>query len=231
VTTNSINQAFAQPAQLAVLIAAGAVGCAVYALLTRARHGRDRDWAAYLADASALLSTSIDFDTTVRTAAALPVPRLADWCVLDLVTPAGEIQRRAVRHREPELEELAWRLAHGYADLPDPAAAASLHAAHSVLWREVPDSLLVSVARDEQHLADLRRIGTASAMVVPLRTLDATLGVMALGSGPGRRFSRKDLERAQDLARRCATAIRNAAAAGGARSHSVSSVRSPGWPA
>jgi GAF domain-containing protein len=230
VTTNPINQAFGDPAQLAILIAAGAAGCAVYAVLTRVRHERDRGWAAYLADASVLLSTSIDYETTVRAAAALPVPRLADWCVLDLVMPGGEIQRRAACHREPELEELAWRLAHGYADLPDPAAAASLHTAHSVLWPEVPDSLLVSVARDEHHLADLRRIGTGSAMVVPLRTLDGTLGIMALGSGPGRRFSRKDLELAQDLARRCATAIRNAAAAGG-RSHPVSSVRSPGSPA
>ena len=56
-----------------------------------------------------------------------------------------------------------------------------------------------------------------------------TLGIMTLGSGPERRFSRQDLELAQDLARRCATAIRNAAAAG-ERSVPVSSGRSPGWP-
>jgi GAF domain-containing protein len=225
-----MNQVFGEPAQLAALTVVGVTGaCAVYVVLARSRRERDRERASYLAEASALLSTSIDYETTVRAAAALPVPRLADWCVLDLVESGDEIRRRAVCHREPALEQLAWRLTNGYDDLPEPGTAATLRTAHAELWPDVPDSLLASVARDERHLADLRRIGTASAMVVPLRTLDGTVGIMTLGSGPERRFSPQDLELAQDLARRCATAIGNAAAAG-ERSVPVSSGRSPGWP-
>ena len=170
----------------------------------RGNEGRDR----YLARAAATLSTAGGLEKTVRAAAALPVPWLADWCALDLVGNGDELHRQAVCHRRPQLEQLAWRGA-GIRATRD---TSSLREMHAELWRDVPDSLLAAVARDETHLADLRRIGTESVMIVPLRTLDETIGVMALGCAPPRRFGQRDLELAQDIGRRCATAIRDAGA-------------------
>jgi serine phosphatase RsbU (regulator of sigma subunit) len=50
-----------------------------------------------------------------------------------------------------------------------------------------------------------------SAIIVPMTTRSRTLGAITFVSGPsGRRFDEQDVELAQDLARRCATAIDNA---------------------
>ena len=46
-----------------------------------------------LADASRILASSLDVDTTLKHIATLTVPRLADICVIDLVNEAGEIRR------------------------------------------------------------------------------------------------------------------------------------------
>jgi GAF domain-containing protein len=197
---------FLEAAHLAALVAVGAGGgTAMWLAVEESAVAREHERDACLAESSSLLSSSIDYETTVRTAASVPVPWLADWCVLDLAEPGGAVRRRAVSHAEPEPEEIAWRLGEGYE-----SSAELLSAARAQLWSEIPDSLLVAVARDEQHLADLRALGTGSAMIVPLRTVGGTIGVMTLGSRTPGRFSPEDVELAQDLARRCAIAIENA---------------------
>jgi GAF domain-containing protein len=193
----------------ALVAVAGGGGVAMWLAVEGSKRSREREWEALLGEASSLLASSIDYETTVRAAAGLPVPCLADWCVLDLVQPDGGIQRRAVHHAEPEREEVAWRLGKGY-EPSSRGGAEVLRTARAQLWPEIEDSLLVAVARDEQHLADLRALGTGSAMIVPLRTVDRTIGVMTLGSRAPRRFTPDDVEPAQDLARRCAIAIQNA---------------------
>ncbi len=50
-----------------------------------------------------------------------------------------------------------------------------------------------------------------SAMTVPMVARSGTLGAMTFVTGPsGRRFDRRDLELAEELARRCGTAVENA---------------------
>ena len=50
-----------------------------------------------------------------------------------------------------------------------------------------------------------------SAMTVPMVARGGTLGAMTFVTGPsGRRFDQRDLELAEELARRCATAVENA---------------------
>jgi PAS domain S-box-containing protein len=43
----------------------------------------------FLGDASAALSSSLDYETTLRTVARLTVPAIADWCAVDLVETGG----------------------------------------------------------------------------------------------------------------------------------------------
>ena len=54
-----------------------------------------------LAEASDVLASSLDYETTLANVAALVVPKLADWCVVDVVGEDGEIQRLAVAHEDP----------------------------------------------------------------------------------------------------------------------------------
>ena len=63
--------------------------------------------AAFLAEASAALGGSLDFEETLRTVAQLAVPQIADWCAVDLVDELGEVQRLAVSHVDPAQAETA----------------------------------------------------------------------------------------------------------------------------
>jgi serine phosphatase RsbU (regulator of sigma subunit) len=79
------------------------------------------------------------------------------------------------------------------------------------LYPEIPDELLVAAARDEEHLRIARAVGLRSAMAVPMRIGEETLGVITFASAEsGRIFDEDDLAFAQDLALRAATAVQNA---------------------
>jgi hypothetical protein len=57
---------------------------------------------AFLAEASAILSSSLDYETTLTTIARLAVPTLGDWCTVDIVRDDGQIHALAIAHRDPE---------------------------------------------------------------------------------------------------------------------------------
>src|SRR5262249_34926886 len=64
---------------------------------------------AFLAEMSALLASSLDYETTLANLAQLIVPEFADWCAVDFVGEDGSINRIAVVHRDPEKTEWALR--------------------------------------------------------------------------------------------------------------------------
>ena len=79
------------------------------------------------------------------------------------------------------------------------------------LYPEIPDEMLREGAQDEEHYRALVEFGMRSVIIVPMTTRGRTLGALTFVSGnSGRRFDEQDVELAQELARRCATAIDNA---------------------
>ena len=59
----------------------------------------------FLAEASATLGASLDFDATVQSIVGLAVPQVADVCAIFIVKPDGSIQPVAARHRDPATAE------------------------------------------------------------------------------------------------------------------------------
>ena len=169
---------------------------------------------AFLAEATTTLSESLDYEQTVARVARLAVPRLADWCAVDLVVEGQPRPKRlAVAHVDPRKIELAKELDAKY---PPPLAAPTgvpnvLRTGRSELYADIPDALLVAVCLDEEHLRIARELRLRSAMVVPLSVRDRVLGAMSfVYAESGRQYTDDDLAVAEDLARRCATAIENA---------------------
>jgi serine phosphatase RsbU (regulator of sigma subunit) len=81
----------------------------------------------------------------------------------------------------------------------------------SELYPRITDEMLVAGARDEEHLRLSRELNLHSALVVPLRAKDRTLGAITLvRSETGRPYTTADLVVAEDLGRRAAVAIENA---------------------
>ena len=78
----------------------------------------------FLAEASTVLASSLDYETTLAAVARLAVPHVADWCVVDMLEPDGSTRRLAVAHSDPARSSSAWELARRYPPaLGDPRAA------------------------------------------------------------------------------------------------------------
>src|SRR5687767_1110867 len=60
----------------------------------------------FLAEASALLATSLDYRVTLEKLAEVAVPFLCDWCAIDVVED-GRFDRVGVAHIHPEKASLA----------------------------------------------------------------------------------------------------------------------------
>ena len=79
------------------------------------------------------------------------------------------------------------------------------------LYPDIPDEMLRAAAVDEEHYRAITEIGMRSAIIVPMTARGRTLGALTWVNGrPRRSFDAQDVELAQELARRCATAIENA---------------------
>lgn len=167
---------------------------------------------SFLAEASKILSSSLDYQRTLRTVAQLAVPRIADWCVVDMLTGPRRVELLAVAHVDPEksrwAEELRQR---DPVDLDRPVGLAKvLRTGTAEFYPEITDELLVVTAKDARTLELARSLGFSSAMMVPLVTQDAPIGAITLVTAESRRhYTPADLAMAEELASRAALAIEN----------------------
>ena len=169
--------------------------------------------ATFLASASEVLASSLDYEQTLRNVAELAVPDIVDWCAVDLVDERGERRSVAVAHSDPARLRFAEQLRASRPDRLDPERGLGLvlGTGEPLLYREVTDAMLRAAATDERELAALQELGFRSGMVVPVRLGDRILGAMTLVSAEsGRVLDEFDLRLAEQVAARAAVAIENA---------------------
>jgi two-component system, cell cycle sensor histidine kinase and response regulator CckA len=165
---------------------------------------------AFLAQASEVLGSSLDYKSTLATVARLAVPRLADWCAVD-VMDEGRLRRLAIAHTDPARVNEVWEMSRRYAELPVDPVPDVIATAQPRLVPVIPDQLLRAFARDSEHLERLRVFGLRSLLIVPLRARNRVLGAITfVMAESGRQYSEADLPLAEDLARRAALAVDNA---------------------
>ncbi len=174
---------------------------------------RATDSLHFLTEAGALLASSLDYETTLSALARLAVPRLADWCALDIQGEDGVIRLLAVAHVEPAKVALAHELRRRYP--PDPKEPHGLYqvirTGRSEVFPDIPDELLVASIQDPTQLRIMRELGLRSSMAVPLTARGRTFGVLSLITAEsGRRFTPADVAVAEQLATRAALAVDNA---------------------
>jgi PAS domain S-box-containing protein len=167
----------------------------------------------FLAEASALIASSLDYGTTLASVARMAVPDMADWCAVDLLETDGSLKRLAVAHVDPAKVEWAHELEKRYPhDMNAQRGIPNvLRTSRSEIYPEITDEMLVAGARDEEHLRLMRDVGFASAMIVPLVLQGRTLGVITFIYAESKRhYLPEDLVLAEILASRAAIAIENA---------------------
>jgi signal transduction histidine kinase len=166
-----------------------------------------------LTEASAALSTSLDFEATLRTIAALAVPALADWCRLDIVDGAGRQERGAFAAADPAKDDLLREMQRRYPlepGSPQPAYEA-FRSGEPRLLTDLTPGEMAACAHDGDHATLLSELGTSCIIAAPLSARGRTLGAITLAVGAGeRRYDGRDMALALELARRAAMALDNA---------------------
>jgi signal transduction histidine kinase len=168
----------------------------------------------FLADASELLGSSLDYEATLAQLARLAVPDMATWCSVDMIAPDGSIQRLAVAHEDPERVAWAERLGAEYPpDADQPMGVPNvIRTMTAEFVPEITDELLVEAAQgDDQLLEIVRELGLRSAITVPIIARGRSLGALSLiRDETAPRYTELDLDLASELARRAASAVDNA---------------------
>lgn len=173
---------------------------------------READKLRFLADSGAVLAESLDLTESCTRVAALAVPEIADWVVVD-VCRSGTLERLALAHVDPELERIGRQLARRHPPTRDREGSVFevIDSGRPKLIAHVPDERLVEVAQDREQLEHLRALGVRSWMCVPLSAHGNVLGAITFAMGQsGRVFTEADVAFAVEVGKRAGLTLDNA---------------------
>jgi len=164
----------------------------------------------FLADAARELVQTLDLATTVRTIADLPVPRLADACIVDLVPETGDAMRRTASTRQraeltPALEALA---AHPLTyDSPSPIIDA-IRRNRPEVAEHIDDDWYEANA-DLDAVPHWQALAARSIMILPLFAAGETFGAVTLLRTDERAYDAEARSLADKFAALAATTLEN----------------------
>jgi signal transduction histidine kinase len=168
---------------------------------------------AFLADASARLSSSLDFDETVEQIVQLVIPRLGDYAAIDLFLEDGRLVQVAMAATDPSNRDRAIQIkSDDQFETLDNTPVSDVAATGTTLRYTVTDSpAITTITSNPDKLARLEALNINSVLFVPLIARDQTIGVLQLVHAESRRsHGERDQAVAEDLASRAALAIENA---------------------
>jgi signal transduction histidine kinase len=167
----------------------------------------------FLAEASRLLAVNADPDVMLSRIAHLTLSGFADLCMIETADETHALARVVVAH-DPKKADMLREMRLLYPPHPERAdiPLRVLRTGKAEWIPDVSDALLENIAHDADHLRMLKSLAFRSLIVAPLRVRGRAIGTALLAqAGSSRRFTPDDLDLAEDLARRVALAIDNAA--------------------
>ncbi len=161
-----------------------------------------------LSKASALLASSLDYETTLESLTKLSTAAFADWCAVDLVNDDGSIRHLTVSHANPVLRDLALQFQEvAFSEpLSAPGAPQALLLRKSVLLTDLAESDVSGIPPEAKIMQLIGALGVRSLISVPLIVRDKVLGTTTFSSSR-RRYDHVDLQLAEELSQRAAVAI------------------------
>jgi PAS domain S-box-containing protein len=171
----------------------------------------EEEWLRFLSEAGATLSSSLDYEETLRRVCRLAVPALADYCVIDLVED-GELRRVEAAHADPALQEVMERLKRSPLPLDHPThpAAVAVRTGESQSGDGAAEAF--SDPRDPgayRPLLEALRPRTYAS--IPIHVGADVLGAITfVSTTSGRRYEPVEVRRARELGARAGYAIENA---------------------
>jgi PAS domain S-box-containing protein len=168
--------------------------------------------AAFLAEASTMLSSTLDYERTLINVSRLAIPTFADWCFVYLALDGGEISSALIAHMDPEKEYLAQQVEIRPEDLSSTTlpVVRVFQTGTPELFSDITDEELNETVNDHDKFHALQQLGLRSAVVVPILGRHAVMGVIGFASPKTDRYTSVELNFAQELARRISLALENA---------------------
>jgi PAS domain S-box-containing protein len=163
----------------------------------------------FLLDAGAELSRSLDWRAGLAAVARVAVPRIADWCTVDVREPDGVLTSIAIEHTDEAKLVFAKELRDRYRE-HTMGSAGVFDSGSPRLVAEITDDMLREGARDEMHLELLRELGLRSYLCVPVVARGQVVAAITLvAAESGRRFGELDLRTVEELALRIGAVVDN----------------------
>jgi PAS domain S-box-containing protein len=168
---------------------------------------------SFMAEASRVLASSLDYRDSLQRIARLAVPQIADWCAIDVLDEDGLITRVAVHHSDPQKLAVVQELEGDRRPaVDDPGGiAAVIRSGKPRLYTDIEPEALAADGSERPHREVLQAIGAKAVIIVPLAAPTRTVGAITLVSSESlRRLSEADLSLAVRLGRRAGTTVESA---------------------
>ncbi|MBI4474163.1 MAG: response regulator [Acidobacteria bacterium] len=168
--------------------------------------------AVFLAEATSMLASTLDYEKTLVNVSRLAIPAFADWCFVFLTRDGGEISSVLVAHTDPEKEKLAQEIEvrPGDLSLDRMPVARVLQTGVPELLSSISEEELRTTVRDEQQFHQINQVGCRSAIIVPIKGRHAVYGVIGFVAVTPGRYGSSEFLFAQELGRRISLALDNA---------------------
>jgi signal transduction histidine kinase len=172
----------------------------------------DQEARAFMADAVAVLSSTLDVEEAASRLADLSVPRLADYCTVHLLQPDGSISSVALAHTNPERLEVARDLQRRRRIEPDaPNGVPKVIRDGAPERIDITPEMIDASPLPDEHKALLHKLEMRSYLSVPLRGREAPIGALSLMMAEsGRTLGSREEQLAAELGTRAGIALENA---------------------
>jgi PAS domain S-box-containing protein len=170
----------------------------------------------------AVLLATFDADEILvgTTRAIVGTPGIADCCAM-VIFGEDKPPRIELAHRDPAKKRLCDRLREMALDLPlDRMIESALESKQAPVITEPSFEQLAALARNDQNLRVLKELDPHSLLLIPLSARGELTGALCfISSEPSRRYGKRELRLAEEIAVRTALAIEGARLYEDMRSH------------
>ncbi len=168
-----------------------------------------KDKIKFLSEASKILSSSLDYNSTLSVIAKLAVSQFADYCMIDILDAKGKLLRVTTQIDDKSLHKLAQKMF----DFPsDPKNKQAVYevakTGNSILVETISEEWLKGASRNPEERKLIKKLGLHSFMFTPLKSRQTIIGVLTLVSNnPKFSYTKSDLLLAEELSSRAGIAV------------------------
>jgi signal transduction histidine kinase len=165
----------------------------------------------FMVDASRTLALAARrFDDTLEAVAENAVPRLGDWCFVDLVDDSGALGRRAIAGPGLGYPVLPIAAREEFGDTADALPREAIACGRTLVFERPDDAIVSRLAPSDHSAAALRARNLTSVVIVPLAA-ERICGALSLCSAdPARHEPARIIEVAEEYARHASLALASA---------------------